>query len=108
MIRDKHNIETTVQRKSTNNNINLNWTSHASKKWKMGTLRTLVRRAYDICSTNEHLQNEFSQIKKVFNEQNQYPFWAINKVFCEIKRSNHQQLQEQHQQQLPTNASHEE
>ena len=27
---------------------------------------------------------------------------------CEIKRSNHQQLQEQHQQQLATNVSHEE
>ena len=30
------------------------------------------------------------------------------KYFCELKRSNHQQLQEQHQQQLPTNSSHEE
>ena len=61
------------------------------------TLQTLVKRAYDICSTNEHLQNNSSHIKKVFHEQNQYPFWAINKVFCEIKRNNHQQLQEQHQ-----------
>ena len=103
MIRDKNNIETTIHRKPTNNNIYLNWTSHAPNKWKMGTLRTLVRRAYDICSTNEHLQNELSHINKVFHEQNQYPFWVINKVFCEIKRSNHQQLQEQHQQQLPTN-----
>ena len=74
----------------------------------MGTLRTLVRRAYDICSTNEDLQNELCHIKKVFHEQNQYPFWAINKVFCEIKRSNHQHLHEQHQQQSPTNSSHEE
>ena len=33
---------------------------------------------------------------------------TINCFFCEIKRSNHQQLQEQHQQQLPTNSLHEE
>ena len=42
MIRDKNNIETTVHRKSTNNNIYLNWTSHAPNKWTMSTLRTLV------------------------------------------------------------------
>ena len=29
-------------------------------------------------------------------------------IVGEIKRSNHQQLQEQHQQPLPTNSSHEE
>ena len=55
----------------------------------MGTLRILVRKAYDICLTNEHLQKELSHIKKVFHEQNQYPFWAINKVFGEIKQSSH-------------------
>ena len=73
----------------------------------MGTLQTLVRRAHDICSTNKHSQNELCHIKKAFHEQNQYPFWSINKVFCEIKRKNHQQLQQQ-QQQLPTKSSHEE
>ena len=60
----------------------------------MGTLRTLVRRAYDICSPNENLQNELSHINKVFHEQNQYPFWAINNVLCKIKQSNNLQLQE--------------
>ena len=59
----------------------------------MGTLRTLVRRAYDICLKYEHLQNELNHIKNVFYEQNQYPFWAVNEVFCEVKRRNHQQLQ---------------
>ena len=108
MIRDKNSIETTVHHMSTNNNMYLNWTSHAPNKWKMSTLRTLVRRAYDIYSTNEDLENELSHIKKDFHEQNKYPFWAINKVFCKIKRSNHQQLHEQHQHQLPTNSSHEE
>ena len=33
MIRD-NNIETTVCHKSTNNNIYLNWASHAPNKWK--------------------------------------------------------------------------
>ena len=107
-IRDKNNIEPTVHRKSTNNNIYLNWTSDAPNKRKMETLRTLVRGAYNACSTNKHLQNELNHIKKVFQEQNQYTFWTISKVFCEIKRSKHQKQQEQHQQQLPSNSSLEE
>ena len=107
MIRDKNNVETKVHHKSTNNNIHLNWASHEPNKWRMSTLRTFVRRAYDVYLINEHLENELSHIKNVFCEF-QYPFWAINKVFCEIKWSNHQQLQEQHQQQLPSNLSHEE
>ena len=74
MIRDKNNIETKVHLKSTNNKIYLNWISHAPNKWKMSTLRTLVKRTYDICSTNDHLQNKLSHIKNVFHEQNQYPF----------------------------------
>ena len=90
MIRDKNNIETTVHRKSFNNSIYLNWTS--LNKWKIGTFKILVKRVYDICSTNEHLQNELCHIKKLFHEQNQYPFWETNKVFCEIKRGYHQQL----------------
>ena len=80
MTREKKSIETSVHRKSTNNNIFLNWTSHAPNKWKMGTLRTLVRGVYDICLTNEHLQNKLSHIKKLFHEQNQYPFWEINSL----------------------------
>ena len=47
----------------------------------MGTPRTLARRAYDICSINEHLQNELSHIKKNSQEQNQYPLWATNEVY---------------------------
>ena len=74
----------------------------------METLRTLVRGAYNTCSTNKHLQNELNHIKKVFQEQNQYTFWTISKVFCEMKRSKHHNLQEQYQQQLSTNSSLEE
>ena len=70
MIRDKNNVQTTVHRKSFNSSIYVNWTSHAPNKWKMSIPRTLVRRAHDICSTNEHLQNELCHIKKAFHEQN--------------------------------------
>ena len=67
-------------------------------QWKMGTLRTLVKRTNYICSTDEFLENELNHITKVFYNQNQHPFWATN-IFHEIKQHNHQQQQEQYQQQ---------
>ena len=46
LLRGKGNkIETTVYRKSTNNDIYLNWGSFAPVTWKRGTLKTLFNRA---------------------------------------------------------------
>ena len=56
-----NNINTTVYRKSTNNDIYLNWESFAPGKWKWGTLKTLTKRAYDVCSNQELLK-----LKKYF------------------------------------------
>ena len=54
VIRDSNNnIDTTVYRESTNNDIYLNWGSCAPDKWKWATLKTLTKRAYDVCSTQE-------------------------------------------------------
>ena len=67
----------------------------------MGTLRTLVRRAYDICSTNEHLQNELSHIKKVFHEQTNTHFGQLMKslLISKLNKATNNKMQEQHQQQ---------
>ena len=48
-------------------------------------MKTLVRRAYDICSSDYHLDCELQHLKKVFHEQNDYPIWVINKVFKEFQ-----------------------
>ena len=74
----------------------------------MSTLRILVRRAYDIFRQMNTYKMNYIALKRFFTEENQCRFWTIKKVFCEIKRSNHKQLQEQRQQQLPTNSSHKE
>ena len=47
----------------------------------MGTLKTLVQRAYDVCSSDYYLGCELKHLKKVFHEQNDYPIWVIKKVF---------------------------
>ena len=65
VIRDSNNnINMTVYRKSTNNDIYLNWESFAPDKWKWGTLKTLTKRAY-VCS-NQKLPQHLNYIEKYF------------------------------------------
>ena len=92
-------ISTTVYRKSTNNHIYLNWESFAPGKWKWGTLKTLTKRAYDVCSNQELLQKELSYIEKVFCANNNYPNWVLPKVLQQAKQ------QQQQQQQITANAA---
>ena len=46
-----------------------------------GTLKTLSKIAYDVCSTEELLQKELNHIEKVFCVNNNYPIWVIIKSF---------------------------
>ena len=55
LIRCDGKLKTTVFRKETNNDIYLHWRFFAPITWKKGTLRTLVRRAYTVCSNDNLL-----------------------------------------------------
>ena len=79
-------IEITVYRKKTNTDLYMNWYSFAPKRWKWGTLKTLVRRAHINCSTEKHLKEELNHIRKIFYETNNYLNWVITNVFREIKK----------------------
>ena len=58
-------IVTTLFWKPTNNEIiYLNWNTFASVTWKGGTLKTLLERAYIVCSTNELIQKELKYLEK--------------------------------------------
>ena len=48
--RNGSNLETSVYRKKTNNNLYMNWNSRSPQSWKTGTLRNLTRRAIMISS----------------------------------------------------------
>ena len=99
VIRDSsNNINTAVYRKSTNNDIYLNWESFAPDKWKWGTLKTLTKRAYDVCCNQELLQKELNYIEKVFRVNNNYPNWVIKKVLQQAKQQQQQQQQQQQHQ----------
>ena len=73
IIRKKNSIETTVYRKSIATGIYLNWFSFAPNTWKRGTLKSLVCRAYNICSTEYLLRNELLHLEKMFVYKNNYP-----------------------------------
>ena len=87
MCRSGKKIYATVYRKATNN-VYLNWNAFAAISWKRGTLKTLIERAYLICSTDELRNRELEHIEKVFYENNSYPKYVIKQVL--------QQISEQH------------
>ena len=83
-----YEVETTVYRKSTNNDIYLHWQSFSPTTWKRGTLQTLVSRAFKVCSNDQHLQNEIKHLKKVFRDINGYPNWIIEQTIEPLKNIN--------------------
>ena len=97
LIRYKDLINTTVYRKKTNTDLYINWKSFSPNNWKWGTLKTLVSRAYDICSTEKYLKEELNHIETVFKHQNNYPSWVIDKVFKQVQQA----------QQVPSNTANE-
>ena len=73
-------IETTVYRKTTNNDVYFHWNSFAPLTWKRGTIKTLLHRVHIICSTVEHKIKEIEHLRKVFKEINGYPDWLITQA----------------------------
>ena len=69
LCRNGRELTTTVYRKKTNNDIYLNWNTFAPATWKRLTLRTLVQRAYLVCSTETYLKKELTHLEKVFIEK---------------------------------------
>ena len=86
LIRKNSFISTKVYRKNTNTDIYIDWKSFAPNNWKWGTLKTLVTRAFEICSTNEYLKEELEHIRTVFHHRNNCPLWVINKVIADAKK----------------------
>ena len=89
MICNKDTIETTVYRKPTNSDEYLNRKLFSSCSWKSGTLKTIIRKAYLICSTPDYLQEELDHIAYVFEKFNNYPKWVIMQLLEEVKYNHH-------------------
>ena len=88
LIRNGHFIETKVYRKETNNDICLNWNSFAPNSWKCSTLRTLIKRAYLICSSKKHLVDELKHLECLFEKYNNFPRWVIDQLLSDAQLEN--------------------
>ena len=47
--------------------------------------KTLVERAYIVCSTNEFLQKELKYLVEVFHETNNYPHYVIKQNLKQVQ-----------------------
>ena len=65
VIPKEYEIETTVYRKSTNNDIYLHWQSFSPTSWRRGSLQTLVSRAFRVCS-NDSWKMKLNTLRKCF------------------------------------------
>ena len=64
LIKRNDSIDLAVFRKETNTDLYLNWGVFAPETWKTSTLRTLVKRAYKICTQDFLLEMELEHLKK--------------------------------------------
>ena len=58
----------------------LHWNSFTPISWKRGTLKSLISRAYMVCSNETLLEKELKHLKHVFHKINGYPWWVIDQV----------------------------
>ena len=63
----------------------LNWNSVVLNSWEKGSLKTLINRAYLICSSRELRKQEIQHLKQVFHKKNDYPKWVINQVVEQVE-----------------------
>ena len=70
--------------KSTNTDIYLDWLSFAPNTWKRGTLKVLIGRAFNICSTNYQLFNELKHLENVFQYSSSYPHRLIKQILEQL------------------------
>ena len=89
-IRNETHLDTTVYRKDTHNDLYLHWDAFAPVSWKRGTLRTLINRAYLICSNKELLHKELAYLRSIFLKKNGYHLSTIKQLMKEIEESQKQ------------------
>ena len=79
LMQNDEGITTTVYQNISD--VYLHWDSFRPISWKRGTLKTLVERAYLICSTPRLLRKELTHIRTVFKNTHDYLNSTINQVF---------------------------
>ena len=85
VIKRPDGFDTAVFRKETHTDLYLHWDSFAPLAWKRSTFKLLVKRAFNISSTNYLLEMELEHLKDVFININGYPLWLIKQTIKQVK-----------------------
>ncbi|XP_067662783.1 uncharacterized protein [Haliotis asinina] len=81
-------IETAVYRKPTHSDQYIHFNSNHPPKIKPGVTSTLTRRAKNICSSNDDIQQELSHLQHVFTNFNQYPYNLVKRTISTTLQDN--------------------
>ena len=65
---------------------------HAPTTWKRATLRTILSRAYTICSSERYLHKETEYIELTFKKTSNYPNYVISQLKREVKLKHTQNM----------------
>ena len=85
IIRNGGSIETTVYKKFTHNDVYLQWDSFSRNSWKVETLKTLLLKAFVVCSNEQLLNTKIEHLQNVFHHTNGYPKAVIQNVISKVK-----------------------
>ena len=77
--RSNNAFHTSVYRKTCFSGLNSSFFSHCCKKFKINSVKTLLNRAYNICSSPSSLYNEFEFVKTLFFN-NGYPRSLVGRL----------------------------
>ena len=86
-IADGENLNTTVYRKDTHNDLYLHWNSFTPISYKRETLKSLISRGYMVCSNETLLEKEFKHLEHVFHKINGYIWWVIDQVNTSVQEN---------------------
>ena len=79
ILRNGSSIETTVHHNFTRD-VYLHWDSFSPNSWKVGTLKTLLLRAFVVGSNEQLLNREIEHLRNVFSHTNGYLKGVIQNV----------------------------
>ena len=74
----------------------LHWNSFTPVSWKRGTLKSLISRAYMVCSNETLLEKELKHLKHVFHKINGYPWWVIDQVSTSFQENINESKSSEH------------
>ena len=83
IIKNGTELETRVYRKPTSTGLLLHFQSHVDKRYKTGSLKTLLHRAHALSSTTEAFHEECTKLHSIFSRLD-YPVFRV--FFNRFKR----------------------